>query len=308
MKHHTHTQLVLIAWIVGLALLAGCGDARIEVTLDKPDPEQLLRFWFGSYLGPEGGDPVAAGILSVQGGRFRVDPDALDKWFPGGGDELRRRSRDGHVDSDGLADFLQATYYDARALPRTLAEFSAYQSWFRHDVHGPVTSARRHIYIAEDAVREALSGYADNGNRLIYSAGTAIVAEHHIGGDHIETTAMLRREDGFWDFVTYDADGNLATRTLALPRSIESPTQCVGCHFGSKLFEPERSFPEAAPQGPDGQRMIHSMGNSRVVRFFDEHRKRSDMVLGLHATLYVSELLKRPVSDDDHRLLEQLGL
>ena len=105
---------------------------------------------------------------------------------------------------------------------------------------------------------------------------------------------MLKREDGHWDFFAYGPDGTPTTETAARPRPLRVPTQCVGCHFGSKLYEPEKSFPAEAADGPHGPRVLHVDDAARkpdVVQFFDEHRKRSDHVLGLYATLLVSQLL-----------------
>lgn len=307
-------------WVVLLTAATGaCGPvaSRVEIVLDESKPERLLRYYFGAYAGPEGTDPFDAGLLSEDGGRFYVYPDLLEARHLGMGVLLRKVASGKSMDFEGMESFLMATWNEARGFPQTLdalREAHPYreESWLRFDVHGPMTTARRRVFVAEEAIRAALAGYAARGERLLYPAGTAIVGEHVLEGRHVETTAMLRRADGFWDFVTYDEAGRLSKRTLALPRSLASPTQCAGCHFGSKQFEPERSFPSHSTPGPDGPRAYYLDDEARdevVATRFDEHRKRSDTVLGIYITAYVSQLrAKRPRTEEDARLLQQLGL
>ena len=178
-----------------------------------------------------------------------------------------------------------------------------------------MTTARRHIYVPEAALRSALAAYHQNGERLLYPVGTTMVGEHHLGGAHVETTAMRKRADGFWDFFTYDTEGNLAKSTNTPPRKLKTPTQCVGCHTGNKPFEPERSFPDEALPGPHGPRALYvddALRDPEVTAFFDEHRKRSDTVLGIYNTLFVAQLRadRRAgrLGEADVRLLEGLGL
>ena len=293
-------------------------SSRIEVILDKADPERLLRFYFGSYVSDGGADPFEAGLLSREGDRFYAHPSVLEATRVGLGQDLARRARGGRLVWDSLSVFLNATYYAARRLPPTLEAFRAsrpYSTWLSFNVDGPMTRARRRIYVEEEALREALALYVERGERLVYPSGAAIVGEHLVDGEHIETTAMLRRTDGFWDFLTYGSDGRLAPRTRALPRALDTPTQCVGCHFGSKKFEPERSFPQPAAPGPDGPRAYYveeAANADEVARFFKEHARRSDTVLGIYATIFVSRLRaargKGRLSEQDEQLLGYLGL
>ena len=297
-------------------LLAGCApQGQVEVVLDKPDPRRLLRFYFGSYTAG-GADPFSAGILHERGQRFYVDPAALDGQHPGMGAALLRRTRGNVLGWDSLGAFLDATYYQARQLPPDMEAFKArwpYRGWMPVDVEGPMTRARRRIFVSESALRGALAGYQSAGRRLHYAEGTAIVADHYLDGTLIEHTAMVRRMDGFWDFATYGPDGRLAAATAALPRALKTPLQCVGCHFGTKLFEPERSFPQPAPPAPEGRRLYHvadAVRNEAVVRHFEEHARRSDTVLGLYGTLYAAKLLagRDTLTSADRALLAGLGL
>ena len=301
--------------LVLLCLLGCAPQGQIEIVLDKPDSERLLRFYFGSYV-EGGGDPFEAGILSQRGQRFYADPAALEVLHPGMGSLLTRRARANILSWDSLGSFLAGTYYQVRGLPPTLAAFKArwpYTDWLAFDVDGPMTHARRRIYVEEAALLEALDGYLSSGQRLLYPDGTAIAADHYIDSTLIEHTAMVRRSDGHWDFVTYAADGTLAATTKALPRALNTPLQCVGCHFGSKQFEPERSFPQNASPGPEGVRAYyvgHDARDPEVTQYFAEHARRSDTVLGLYGTIYVSRLRagRDSLSDANRALLEFLGL
>ena len=319
-------------FILLLIAVAACGNPeagseqaltpRLEIDLDKSDPERLLRYYFGSYVGPDGGDPFEAGLLIDQQGRYYADVEALDTRHPGLGLALREAAGDRRLEWEEMVAFLNATYYNARRLPPTLAAFRAdvpyqggEQGWFHVELDGVMSTARRHVYVAQDVLRHALRNYRQNGDRLLYPEGAAIVGEHYLDGERIETTILRKRADGFWDFVTYGPDGTLALQTQALPRALKTPTQCVGCHFGSKLFEPERSFPAPAPPGPHGPRAFYvddTLRDREVVAFFNEHRKRSDTVLGIYNSLFVAQLRADrragQIADDDLRPLDDLGL
>ena len=307
-------------------LVTACGgspepvDGHLRLDTERRDPERMLRFYFGSYLGPDGGDAVAAGLLAGEGQDFTLDPDALpERWRPAL--DAANADGDGTLDWDELSAFFESTYAEARAVPPTLDAFreavpyAADSAWFTVEIDGVMTQARRHLFVPLDALRAALSEYRAHGDRLLYPVGTAIVGEHHLDGARAETTVMQKRPDGFWDFWVYDGGGDLAAATSTPPRALRSPTQCVGCHFGSKLFEPEQSFPAEAPPGPYGPRAVHvgpAMRDAEVVAFFDEHAKRSDTVLGPYGTLFVSKLLTDRaagrLAPEDAALLDGLGL
>ena len=333
---YPHTPILPTIKKAGIVLLflalAACGTpdtggeqaatSRLEIDLDKSDPERLLRYYFGGYAGPDGGDPFVAGLLVEEEGGFFADVEALDARLSGIGVALREAAGDRRLEWEELEGFLHATYYDARSLPPTLEDFHAEvpyrdgdEAWFHVELDGVMSTARRHVYVAEGALRHALKTYRENGERLLYPEGAAIVGEHRVDGERIETTILRKRADGFWDFVTYGPNGALALKTQALPRALDTPTQCVGCHFGNKLFEPERSFPAPASPGPHGPRAFYvddALRDGEVAAFFNEHRKRSDTVLGIYNTLFIAQLRadRRAgrLSDDDAQLLADLGL
>jgi hypothetical protein len=298
----------------------GAGGSLIEAVLDRSDPEPLLRYYLGGYVAPGGGDPYVAGLLHAEGSRLYLDPSALNRLHTGMGDALASHASKQRLDWDGFEAFLLETFYEARGAPSTLqalrdtVEYGG-DGWFSVELDGVMTTARRRVYASESAVREALRAYADNDGRLLYPAGTTFVGEHVLDGDLIEATVMRKREDGAWDFLTYGSDGALTTRTQAQPRALKTPTQCVGCHFGAKAFEPARSFPGTAPDGPHGPRAYYldaALRDAEVVTYFDEHRKRSDRVLGLYSTLFVARLRATRnaggLDPSDAELLATLGL
>lgn len=320
----TIRPLVLTA-LAALALSAcesGPVDVRtadgVPLRLDRRDPEPLIRATLGGYVSPEGGDPFEAGIVSHDGDDLTLHPQQLPADFR---QRLHDLNGDGAIDWDELAGLLDTTYYEARGLPATLDELrrsAPYAeddpAWFTVDVDGVMTAARRRIYVPEAALREAIAGFRPSGE-LRYPPGTWIIGEHRIDGEVVETTAKRRRPDGFWDFAVYDAQGLLTPATQTEPRALRAPTQCTGCHLGKRLFEPEKSFPAEAPDGPYGPRAYHvpdAWRSREATALFNEHASRDDGVLGLYATIYVGRLLdarqRGALDPADAALLESLGL
>lgn len=290
------------------SLLAACGPERdeavpetfVRIAIDKPEPERLLRSYFGGYVSPRPADPFDAGLLHERGGRLYIDVNALRRHQPSAAAHLTDVDADGRIGWDEFESFIAASYNAARSAPASLEELAREASfdpsdadWMRVDVHGVMTTARRSVYVRKQAIRSALEAYADREGRLIYPIGTVFVGEHHLGEAIVETTVMRKRPDGFWDYFVYDADGLPARGTATPPRELSAPVQCVGCHHGDKVFEPEAGFPARARPGPHGPRELYvedAYRDIEVVRYFDEHRRRSDTVLGLYGTLFVSKL------------------
>jgi len=317
--------------ITALLLLAGCGEARqpsvqeqraslIRIDLDKSNPEKLLRYYFGSYGTPEPQDPFVAGVVRTIEGTHFLDLDAFEKWVPWGRAELEASAKDGLLEWDELAAFWQKTYYRARSFPDDLSLFRASlaveedpTTWFETKVVGVMSTHLRRISVSRDALKRALRSYRENERRLLYPIGTTFIGGQYEERLLVETTIMQKRADGFWDFFIYGPDGRLIEQTSAAPRALKAPTQCVGCHFGAKVFEPEKSFPGVAPPGPNGPRAImvaEDLRRSDIVRYFDEHRLRSDGVLGLYGTLFTSDLLHRAeaglLSPEEREILDLL--
>ena len=111
------------------------------------------------------------------------------------------------------------------------------------------------------------------------------------------------------------ATGTSPCTTPLAPRPLRVPTQCTGCHLGQKLYEPEKSWPGEARDGPFGPRAYHvpeAWRNPEVAALFNEHANRDDGVLGLYGTLYASKLVADraagTLAPGDDALLDKLGL
>ncbi|MEX2401947.1 MAG: hypothetical protein WD423_14325 [Rhodothermales bacterium] len=323
----------MLAVLAALSLSA-CGErmdgtvdervpsALVRVAIDQSDPERLLRYYFGGYVSPRPADPFEAGILSERAGRLYVDRETLDEHHPGASDALADVDGDGTIRWEEFEAFIDRSYHAARSAPDSVAEWfdeagfeAGDADWMHVEVDGVMTTARRHVYVRKADVRAALEQFDDRGGQLAYPIGTTFFGRHVVEGRLVETTIMHKRADDQWDFFVYDADGGIADSTSTPPRALKSPVQCVGCHFGDKLLEPERSFPGTVRPGPHGPRALYvddELRDAVVVRYFDEHRRRSDDVLGLYGTLFVSRLRAErragTISDTDAALLDSLLL
>lgn len=311
----TFRPLLLPAVLLLGACASGPADVQtaeaVPLRLDRSDPVPLLRSVLWGYA--DGGDPFEAGLVSGDGGDLVLHPQRL-------GAPVRARlddaNGDGAIDWDELAPFLEATYYDAHGLPATLdgVRAEADPVWFTVDVDGVMTAARRQIYVPTAALEAAMRTFATSGE-MHYPAGTWVVGEHRLDGAVVETTVKRRRADGFWDFAVYDAEGRLAPSTQTEPRPLRVPTQCTGCHLGRKLYEPEKSYPAEAPNGPTGPRSYHvpeAARSAEATALFQEHARRDDGVLGLYATVHAGRLLADRAAGrldpDGAALLDALGL
>ncbi len=276
-----------------IAAWTGCASpetgAGIRIDGDVRGP--ALAFLFGSYAGPDAADPFASGLLTRDGNAVFADAARLPGTLDANGDGAATR--------DEIRAWVQATYADARDLPPTMDALDpdrSYRDGFCTEGRGVMTQHARRVCVPEAALQSALRAFADSG-RVVYPVGTLLVGEHWDtrGSDStlVETTVKQRRADGFWDFMVYDGEGNLAGRTQPAPRALNAPTQCVGCHLGQRAFEPEASFPAQAPDGAHGPQVLYvpdAWRDSDLVARFDEHLRRDDHVLGLYATFYAAHL------------------
>lgn len=290
---------------------AGPGDTgNLHVDLGKSDPERLMRFYMGAIDGA-GGDS----ILAPGAERLAVRHETLTEYAGFDPD----RNNDKVLDWDELTALVEQTYNADGRIPETLDALREQfgfddSSAFVVEVVGTMSVATRRIYVPRTAIVEALRHFDPSRRAVIYAEGTTIVAEHLLDGRIAEVTAMTKRADGYWDFFVYGADGRLADSTSTEPRPLHAPIQCAGCHFGNRTFEPEKSFPAVAPDGPDGPRLFLSDTpgvTTELVSYFDEHRRRNDTVLGIYATLYVGRLIDRQrrgtISAEERALLDRVG-
>ncbi len=302
----------LLHVVIGLLFCAGCTNKQLDgwttIDLDKRNADALLNYYFSTFV-PQ---TELATVLNTSDGKARVNLEALrtkSDW------PLDDDNGDGIVDWDELKSAVQAAYNDRAEIPRNLQSINTdNENWMRLDISGSMTDARRDIFVDESEVVGALERYKQNENQIIYDAGTTFIAHHYVDSVHIESTFMRKRTDGQWDFAVYDSSGYLTDRTTTPPKELLSPTQCVGCHFGSKLFEPEKSYPGQAKAGPSGPRAVHYpllSDHDSVVQTFQEHARRSDKILGLYGTVYTARLIEKrrqgTATEKEIALLESLG-
>lgn len=297
-----------------MILAAGCnGGDQVKITVANADDQPILEYYLGVMAG---GDPYEMGVLSEAGASYFINPARLGELRPGFDQILQPFLQGRQLNWDSLLAFAELVYDQIRLMPENVAELHdglPSDRILEFEVHGPMTRYLRRIAVPKVALHTALNQFNGNQLRLVYPAGTSIIARHLEDSVQVETTAMFKRPDGFWEFGTYDRAGHRTAATRANPRALATPRQCVGCHLGTRQFEPEKSFPASAAAGPDGVRQWYTSARDRAVtRFFGEHERRSDMVLGLYATVYVTELLRARelglISTEDAHRLEDLGL
>ena len=302
-------------------VLSACASGPVDVQtaeavrldLDKSRPARLAAALLG---GIAGGDAFEQGLLSGDDDALVLHPQALDADARAA---LSDADGDGAIGWDEFEAFVEAAY--PQALPATLDAARdqagvADDGWTTLEVEGSVmTHAQRRLSVPRAALEQAMDAFAASGT-LAYPTGTWILGEH-LGADGavLETTVKRRRADGHWDFGVYGADGALAPATTTEPRPLRAPLQCTGCHLGQKRYEPEKSYPAAATEGPDGPRALlvdDAVRSAQATALFQEHARRDDGVLGLYATVHAGRLMQAradgSASPDDLALLERLGL
>lgn len=326
--------LVTMAWVVA-ATLAGCatenesndstGLSEVDATMipiefDGNEAGRLLRFYFGSFMGPQGGDPVAAGILEKRENSWYLrNPESIGGISGALMDLYSSSLEAGRLSEDELDAFVRSNYYQARSFPESLDEMKARHGswsepeWFRIDVQGSMVPLRRVTWVRRTDIESALDRMQTLADPVVYDPSTLFVGEHTDGDRVVETTLMHKRADGFWDYWAYDEEGRLTDLIRKEPRDMLIPTRCTGCHFGDRLFEPERSYPGMARPGPSGERALfipEAWRNVELSATIQEHARRSDTVLGLYATLYLAEAAAQARSEDTipSPYLERFGI
>ncbi len=310
----TEIRSILLLLLATLSATTGCGpketasnsdavtvaDGLVKIELGKSDDRRLLEFYLGGMAGAESEDPFSAGLVWEEGGIYYISKKKLVSSVPGAAADLDAISQDGEIDWEEFESFVLAHYYDYRQFPQSVVElrdsvgdWEDDGQWFTVPVKGVMSPYHRDVHVKYSSVYAALAGFHESSETLLYPVGTTFIAEHINDNVVVELSVMQKRHDGFWDFFGYGADGKLTAQIHKKPRPLDIPVKCVGCHFGTRLFEPEKSFPAAATNGPDGPRGIYVdelLPGASLVATLDEHRKRSDQVLGLYGTLLLNKL------------------
>lgn len=290
---HSYWKISICSLILflGLGCEAPIPEGYVGVQVDGKDKAGLAHFYVGSM-------PGAAPRATEHEGLFLIDRATLPS-------EMLAVVEDNRIEWSVFLDVVQEHYARWQSVPKTVDELlvghpalldSTY--WFTKEVKGSLTDAWRAIHVPRTAIQQALHQTIDSTRAVVYPIGTVFLAEHRttLGGPVVEYMAMHKREDGAWNYLVFDADGAYTPVSLANPKAYAAPTQCTGCHFGDRAFEPERSFPGLAADGPFGTRSINVTPRIRELSnpsLLSEHAKRADHVLGLYGTLYLAEVQSR---------------
>ena len=290
--------------LCGFIFLLGCSSPpdRISIPLEGSQGRTIARFYSGMIPGDKPKewileDSTGLGIrLSVLKTLSPQLASTLDE-IRDGGDRLER---------DQWNRFLQAVVEQATSLTGSLAELfpsglphASEGSYVRLKAYGAMTTLLREIYVPKQALEDGLLNYWDRGGMLQYPAGTLIAAYHkNSSGAILEVTVKKRRSDGFWDFGVYDSSGRNVRHSSSPPTPFSAPVQCVGCHLGNMLYEPEESFIIGREGKTEGEYLVlgDRLRNPKIVELLDEHSRRSDHVLGVYGTVYLTEILDSPPS------------
>lgn len=293
--------------------LLGCDpskDDRIQIDLGRSDPDRILSYYFGIY---GGSDPFESALIVKDGEDYFLDRRKL----AGDLEVFSNYAEDGKLDWDELKSELESSYYkqtNAAANLDDLVKDAEDNDTFGVEVHGVMSEAKRTISIEISDLQQALLNYEKNSSRLVYPINTTFVARHHLDDVLEETTVMKKISESRWAYWVYDAAGRLSAQTTSKPRQLKSPTQCIGCHMGQKAFEPEASFPSKLEEKETRRRQVYvgdELRSAKTTAFFDEHQKRDDSVLGLYATLYISQLqlkTRNDLSDTELQILDSFSL
>lgn len=283
--------------IAGVILFVGVGceapipEGYVGIQVDGKDKAGLAHFYVGTMPGVE---PRA----TDHEGLYLIDRNTLPP-------EMHAVVEDNRIEWSVFLDVVQEHYARWQSVPQTVtalldghAALSDSTYWFTKEVKGSLTDAWRAIHVPRKAIQQALLHAMDSTGAVVYPVGTVFLSEHRstVSGPVIEYMAMHKRQDGAWNYLVYKADGTYTPTSMANPKAYAAPTQCTGCHFGDRAFEPERSFPGLAPDGPFGTRAINVMPQIRELSnpsVLSEHIKRADHVLGLYGTLYIAEVKSR---------------
>jgi len=300
---------IILVW---MALFMGCstkpdaqkpdiGDA-VEIQLEKGQSESLLGFYLGGYV--QNGDSLSS-VLIQSGANWYLKrplnptetPELQALYDAAGADQM--------LNWEEFEPMVRSAYYTVRNAPRSLDSLRQTYGewggpdWFVYETAGQMTAFRRRLSIRRADLLRSLEQLTSLKDPIIYEKGAAIFGEHLDAGKVVETTVMIKRSDTYWDYFAYGADGRLVGSIAKREDPLLVPTQCIGCHYGNRAFEPERSFPKDAKPGPTGERAVYvpdAWKNADLAKTLNEHAKRSDHILGLYATLYLSDVLMRSKS------------
>lgn len=233
-----------------------------------------------------------------------------------------------------LRDHVAQVYHDRLAPYRSLADLQRDHPYRNNaeylavPVDSDFFAGRRVIYVAKDRVADALAAYADEGDRVIYPAKTAIIAEARSEKDEVRDTEVLwKRADGYWTALIFDERGKLvhdATVERGKGKNALKMTasfNCFACHRISRedksnaLGESGFNHLERLDQRLDTPwpAQVHLGPEYReraAYRLTETELRQRDGVFGPYGSLLLTELMHKQkhskLSDSDRRRYERL--
>ena len=268
---------------------------------------------------PPARDVTTAGLVVRTGSDLVLD---LARLTPDEAGLLKEiAAQDAPADVIGLDEieaYLQPRYYALTKPAPTLEALRREQGfgdnpdWLTVPVDSATFERRRVLRVPRERIADALAAYFANGDRVLFPAGTVIVAESlDAGGAFIEAEVLRKRPDGFWNFAVYDRAGRLADHTVAPAEEgrppgpgFRVPSDCALCHRVDRLDgsgdpeapvrSPVRGFfhrlPAEVPQihlGPE----YHD--HAAFTELTEATHRVKDGVFGPYASLLLSELAGR---------------
>lgn len=282
-----------------IVFIMGCSPApeRVRLPLEGSQGKMIASFYAG--LMKEG---AAEELILEDSTGLSLRIGLLQNLSPRLASTLNEiRNGKDRLERDEWSQFIRAVVEQSSPFPRSLEELfpsglppAKEDSYFRLKVYGAMTTLLREVYVPKHALEDGLLKYWDRGGMLRYPAGTVIAAYHkNSSGATLEVTVKKRRGDGFWDFAVYDSSGSNVRQTVSPPIPYTAPMQCVGCHLGTKLYEPEESFLVGKEDAESELLLVDKrLRNEKLIRLLDEHNRRSDHVLGVYGTVYLAGILR----------------
>lgn len=127
-----------------------------------------------------------------------------------------------------------------------LAQRDSDPDWVPVDVKSLITRSQRRIWFHARRVLETTVTAMESSSALKFPLGTIFFAEHHDAqGVLTETHALVKRPDQEWDYLLYNAQGDVQSNSHEV-QGLRSPTSCFACHRNAGRPSPFREFPDAA--------------------------------------------------------------
>jgi hypothetical protein len=280
-----------------------------EVVLFDWPQQPVLRELIG-YLGsslapirPTPARPTLAERLAhapfVTGeGRVGLDLTALDA---AAASALRAATgADGRLAWAGFGPAADALIGPRRTPRPTLSELRALlqlgQDWESVNVASMLSWDERRLWFNTRRVLETTVVAMETGKPLAFPQETWFLAEHFAADGTVhETHVLSKRADQEWDYLLYDAQGQIQPVSTAI-NGLRSPTTCFACHRNAGRVPPFKNFPDASdPVNGFLPRVIVTLdpADANIVRKLTRTGPREDHLHGQYGGLAALRVRER---------------